>query len=80
MKTNQQTKGRIFKMYLKKYGYLVLLGIALLTLTITLLVVGTNVPEDPNNNEGNNTPVVSTIKKYLPVLGATIAKEYNEQV
>ena len=77
MNTNQGTKGRLFKMYLKKYGYLVLLGVALLTLTITLLVVGAKGNEDPNPNNNNNTPVSSTIQTYLPVLGATVVKEYN---
>lgn len=73
MNTNQQTKGRLFKMYLKKYGYLVLLGVSLLILTITLLVVGTKGPQEKNDPP----PVSTTIKTYVPLSNATIAKEYS---
>ncbi len=76
MNTNQQTKGRLFKMYLKKYGYLVLIGVALLTLTITLLVVGTQGPEQVETPPP--AEVSGTVKTSLPVLDATIAKEYND--
>lgn len=78
MSTNQQTKGRLFKMYLKKYGYLILIGVALLTLTITLLVVGTSGPQEESNQENPNTQVSTTVKTYLPVADATIAKEFSD--
>lgn len=77
MSTNQTTKGRLFKMYLKKYGYLVLIGVALLTLTITLLVVGTKGPQEPTP-ENPDSQVNVTVKTYLPVADATIAKEFSD--
>lgn len=78
MSTNQKTKGRLFKTYLKKYGYLVLIGVALLTLTITLLAVGTKGPQEDPNYKDPSGQVNATVKTYLPVADATVIKEFSD--
>lgn len=62
------------KNVLQKYAYYILLGALVLTAVITLVVVGVN----RSNNKTPLTEDVSvTISPYLPVLNATIYKEYS---
>lgn len=57
----------------KRYGYYMLLGLMVLALVLTLIIVGVNV----NKSKDNVTvPTNSTVTPYMPVLNATIHKEY----
>lgn len=70
-------EGRIFmrkiKNVIQKYGYYLLLGLLVLTAVITVVVVGVN---KSKNIEPNTEDVAVTISPYLPVLNATIYKDY----
>lgn len=58
----------------QKYAYYILLGVLVLAAIIALVVVGVN-------RSDNKTPITEdvsvTISPYLPVLNATIYKEYS---
>ena len=64
------------KMYfaLKRYGYYIVFGLLLLTVLTTLIIVG--VKSTKKNDVDVTTPVSSTVTPYMPVLNATIYKEY----
>ena len=59
----------------KKYGYYMLLGFLVLGVVLTLIIVGVN-----NSNKNVNVPQIeqtsSNVTPYMPVLNATIYKEY----
>ena len=71
-------EGRFFVQKIKnvfqKFGYYILLGVLVLSALITLIVVGVN-------NSKDSSPLTEdvsvTISPYLPVLNATIYKEYS---
>ena len=62
------------KTVMQKYAYYILLGGLVLTAVITLVVVGVNLSKDKNPITED---VSVTISPYLPVLNATIYKEYS---
>lgn len=71
-------EGKFFMQKIKnvfqKFGYYILLGVLVLAALITLIVVGVN----GNKNAEPLTEDVSVlVSPYLPVLNATIYKEYS---
>lgn len=71
-------EGRFFVQKIKnifqKFGYYILLGVLVLSALITLIVVGVNNSKDSSLLTED---VSVTISPYLPVLNATIYKEYS---
>lgn len=60
--------------FFRKYGYYVLLGVFLLSLVLTLIIVATTTVSDSNEDSvPSNTTLVTPC---LPVLNATIYKEF----
>jgi len=59
----------------KRYGYYMLLGVFLLTVVVTLIIVGVN-SSKPTLDEEPTIPTNTTITPYMPVLNATIYKGY----
>lgn len=58
---------------IKKYGYYMLLGILLLSVVLTLVLVGVN---NSKKSVGNVVQTNVSISPYLPVLNASIYKGY----
>ena len=58
---------------LKKYGYFMLLGFMVLAVVLTLIIVGVG---DNKANNDVTIPTNSSVTPYMPVLNATIYKEY----
>ena len=60
---------------LKRYGYYILFGVLLITILTTLIIVGVS-----SNSKQKDTPVTTptstTITPFMPVLNASIYKEY----
>lgn len=56
----------------KKYGYYLLFGILSISIVITLIIVGTNA----NNSKDDTIPTNSAVTPFMPVLNATLYKEY----
>ena len=65
---------RKIKNVFQKYGYYLILGVLVLTAVISLIAIAVN-------KNQNNTPITEdvavTISPYLPVLNATIYKDYS---
>ena len=65
---------RKIKNVFQKYGYYLILGVLVLTAVISLIAIAVN-------KNKNNTPITEdvavTISPYLPVLNATIYKDYS---
>lgn len=57
----------------KNYGYYMLLGLVVLAVVFTLIIVGVS---DNSYNEDVTLPTNSAVTPYMPVLNATIYKEY----
>lgn len=56
----------------KKYGYYILLGFLVMGVVLTLILVGTS-----NKNQVEDTvPTNSSVTPFMPVLNATLYKEY----
>ena len=56
----------------KKYGYYILLGFLVMGVVLTLILVGTS-----NKNQLEDTvPTNSSVTPFMPVLNATLYKEY----
>ncbi len=74
MTNNQFSKRRIMLSFMKKYGYIILLGVAILALTLTLLLIDNGgVVDDQGADVGGQTIIEFT----SPVLDATVAKEFS---
>ena len=71
-------EGKFFMQKIKnvfqKFGYYILLGVLVLAALITLIVVGVN---GNKNTEPLTEDVSVLVSPYLPVLNATIYKEYS---
>lgn len=71
-------EGKFFMQKIKnvfqKFGYYILLGVLVLAALITLIVVGVN---SNKNTEPLTEDVSVLVSPYLPVLNATIYKEYS---
>ena len=66
--------GQKIKDIFRKYAYYILLGVLVVATVLTLIIVGVN---KSKKNEVTNTENVSvTVSPFLPVLNATIYKEY----
>lgn len=63
-----------FLTFLRKYGYIVGLGVMLVVIS-TIIVVFANKPKENVTNPTNTTPV----SFYCPLLSYTIAKDYNDK-
>ena len=63
-----------FLTFLRKYGYIVGLGVMLVVIS-TIIVVFANKPKGNVTNPTNTTPV----SFYSPLLRYTIAKDYNDK-
>ena len=57
----------------KKYGYYMLLGVLVLGVVLTLIIVGAN---NSNKNVQDVEQTSSSVTPYMPVLNATLYKEY----
>ncbi len=55
----------------KKYGYYVILGFLALSIIITLIIVAVN-----GNNKQNVEPTSTQVTPFMPVLNATLYKDY----
>ncbi len=66
---------------LKRYGYYLLLGLLLLTVVITLTVVGLSSKKE-GPIEDNSVPTNTVVSPFMPVLNASVYKGYygNELV
>ncbi|MGN0961370.1 MAG: peptidoglycan DD-metalloendopeptidase family protein [Christensenellales bacterium] len=58
----------------KRYGYYMLLGVLLLSVVLTLIIVGVNNSKNKNNQP--TVPTNSAVSPYLPILNASIYKGY----
>ena len=58
---------------IKRYGYYILLGVLVLVAVLTLIIVGVS---DNKAKEDNSIPTSSTITPFMPVLNATLYKEF----
>ena len=58
----------------KKYSYYILLGVLMLAVVLTLVIIGVNSNKE---NEGEVENVNVSVSPYLPVLNATIYKDYS---
>lgn len=72
MKENSRKEA--FLTFLRKYGYIVGLGVMLIVIS-TIIVVFANKPTENVTNPTNTTPV----NFYSPLLSYTIAKDYNDK-
>ena len=59
---------------LKRYGYYFLFGLILVAILTTIIVIGVN--NSKKSNAPVTTPTSSTVTPFMPVLNATIYKEY----
>lgn len=59
---------------LKRYGYYFLFGLILVAILTTIIVIGVN--NSKKSNTSVTTPTSSTVTPFMPVLNATIYKEY----
>lgn len=57
----------------KRYGYYMLIGLLLVAIITTLIVVGV---ASSKENDKQSIPTNSSVTPYMPVLNATIYKEY----
>lgn len=57
----------------KKYGYYMLLGVLLLGVVLTLVIVGI---ANSNKKPQTTIPVSTSVSPYMPILNASIYKEY----
>ncbi len=64
----------VFLTFLRKYGYIVGLGVMLVVIS-TIIVVFANKPKENVTKPTNTTPV----SFYSPLLSYTIAKDYNDK-
>ena len=58
--------------FLKKYGYYLLIGFLTVTLALTMIIVGVTA----KNSDKDVVPSNAAISPFLPVLNATLYKEY----
>lgn len=57
--------------FLKQYGYYLLLGLLTISIIVTLIIIGVN-----DKNDDNIVPTNTNITPYMPVLNATLYKDY----
>lgn len=65
--------GQKMKDVLKKYSYYIVLGVLLMSVVLTLIIVGINSGRD--NEPVENVSV--SVSPFLPLLNATICKDYS---
>lgn len=66
--------------FMKRYGYFILVGFCLIALALIITISVTVNKGVVNNNGENNQEVNANVSLYtLPVLNATIYKEYNDK-
>ncbi len=70
----EKSEKEAFLTFLRKYGYIVGLGVMLVVIS-TIIVVFANKPKENVTNPTNTTPV----SFYNPLLSYTIAKDYNDK-
>lgn len=71
---NQVTRKEVFVNFLKRYGYIVVLSILMITMAVILAVSASN-----NKGNDNNTNVnTGKLEFYSPVLNATVIKDYSD--
>lgn len=58
---------------MKKYGYYILLGVLVLTAVVTLVIVGLS---SNKTAEDEYVPTSTTVTPFMPVLNATLYKEF----
>jgi murein DD-endopeptidase MepM/ murein hydrolase activator NlpD len=58
--------------FVKRYGYYMFLGFMAISVIMTLIIVGLT----DRNSDKNSLPTNSAITPYMPVLNATLYKEY----
>ena len=58
--------------FIKKYGYYLIIGFMTVTIALTLIIIGVNA----NNDNKTTIPTNSKVTPYMPVLNATLYKEY----
>jgi murein DD-endopeptidase MepM/ murein hydrolase activator NlpD len=68
----KESFGQKMKEVLKKYSYYFVLGVLLLGVVLTLIIVGVN-----SSDEEPIEDVSVNVSPYLPVLNATIYKDYS---
>lgn len=59
--------------FIKKYGYYLILGFMVTSVVLTLIIVGVNARKSDDNV---TVPTNSAVSPYMPVLNATLYKEY----
>ena len=72
MEKTKRFKQRI-KDFVSRYSYYMVLGVLILAVVVSLVVVGV---VGKNNSKGSVEDVNVSINPYLPVLNATIYKDY----
>ena len=66
--------------FMKKYGYYLLVGFCLLALALIIIISTTLNKSTVQQNNNNNQEVNATATTFtLPVLNATVYKEYNDK-
>lgn len=66
--------------FMKRYGYFILVGFCLIALALIIIISTTANRSAVNSSGENNQEVNANVSAYtLPVLNATIYKEYNDK-